>query len=342
MTAVEQRWAPFRRFNMPLPRRERVKLAFGLVLLAPVRLLGVCLIATGFAVYATLVAATLGVGPGAHRAISVPGAACARAILWLCGFYSIRIVELPSREFGDRRESGRARGLRLTLRVREAPAPPDAPHADEPPSVIVANHLSYIDVFVLMACFGFPSFLAKEAIRDVPVVGRVCTVCRGLYVARVRHAEPHYYGEVARQVPDADAAAAGPAGGLTAALTARRGEVAAGRAPPVALFPEGTTTNGSAVIRFHTGAFVGGRPCALAMLRYPHRHFNPSWETFFFVPHLLELLCQWRNDVEVRCPPASACVFASHRRTRCASFASTPRRRPRRASPRSTRRMCAR
>jgi hypothetical protein len=47
--------------------------------------------------------------------------------------------------------------------------------------------------------------------------------------------------------------------------------------PNVMLFPEGTTTNGRAIISFKTGAFSPGLPVQPLVIRYPHKYVNPCW-----------------------------------------------------------------
>ena len=40
--------------------------------------------------------------------------------------------------------------------------------------------------------------------------------------------------------------------------------------PPLVMAPEGVTTNGRALIRFHTGAFIALEPVLPVLLRYGH------------------------------------------------------------------------
>ena len=45
----------------------------------------------------------------------------------------------------------------------------------------------------------------------------------------------------------------------------------------VLFFPEGTTTNGKALISFKSGAFIPGVPVQPCIVRYPYRNFDPCW-----------------------------------------------------------------
>lgn len=61
------------------------------------------------------------------------------------------------------------------------------------------------------------------------------------------------------------------------------------RFPRVLLFPEGTTTNGRALISFQLGAFIPGYAIQPVVVRYPHVHFDQSWYNFHFYQKVLHL-----------------------------------------------------
>jgi 1-acyl-sn-glycerol-3-phosphate acyltransferase len=90
--------------------------------------------------------------------------------------------------------------------------------------LIVANHISWLDIVVLNALQ--PSrFIAKAEMRRWPLVGPLSTACGTLYVDRARRHATHAVNR-----------------GAAAALA--RGEV-------ITVFPEGTTTDGADVLPFH-------------------------------------------------------------------------------------------
>ncbi|KAE8735127.1 Lysophospholipid acyltransferase LPEAT1 [Hibiscus syriacus] len=70
-------------------------------------------------------------------------------------------------------------------------------------------------------------------------------------------------------------------------------------APMMMLFPEGTTTNGDYLLPFKTGAFLAGAPMVPVILRYPYQRFSPAWDTITGVRHVVLLLCQFVNHMEV-------------------------------------------
>ncbi|MCO5588557.1 hypothetical protein L7F22_042514 [Adiantum nelumboides] len=67
--------------------------------------------------------------------------------------------------------------------------------------------------------------------------------------------------------------------------------------PHVAIFPEGTTTNGKVLISFKTGAFSPGLPIQPMVVRY--RNINPAWVNTGPYPILLHLMTQPINFMEV-------------------------------------------
>jgi 1-acyl-sn-glycerol-3-phosphate acyltransferase len=90
--------------------------------------------------------------------------------------------------------------------------------------LIVANHISWLDIFVLNALQ--PSrFIAKSELRRWPVAGRLIAGCGTLFIERDRRRDTH---KVNQRVAEALAS----------------GDV-------IAIFPEGTTSDGTDVLPFH-------------------------------------------------------------------------------------------
>ncbi len=90
--------------------------------------------------------------------------------------------------------------------------------------LIVANHISWLDIFVLNALQ--PSrFIAKAELRRWPVVGALIAGVGTLFIERDRRHHTH-------------------AVNVRAAEALARGDV-------IAIFPEGTTTDGTLVLPFH-------------------------------------------------------------------------------------------
>ena len=92
------------------------------------------------------------------------------------------------------------------------------------PLMIVANHVSWLDIFAINAIV--PSrFIAKSEIRSWPFVGWLCARVGTLFIERGRRQDTARINNM-----------------VSAALTG--GDV-------FAVFPEGTTTDGTTVLKFH-------------------------------------------------------------------------------------------
>src|ERR1700736_1094256 len=110
---------------------------------------------------------------------------------------------------------------------------------------VISNHLSYLDIVVFAALHPCV-FVSKEEVRRWPVVGWMTTMSGTVYVAR---------------------------GHGGSAMRARKGMQAALDAGlPVVFFPEGTTSNGSHLLKFHSGllsqVIAGGAPVTAAYVNY--------------------------------------------------------------------------
>jgi 1-acyl-sn-glycerol-3-phosphate acyltransferase len=110
---------------------------------------------------------------------------------------------------------------------------------------VISNHLSYLDIVVYAAIHPCV-FVSKAEIKSWPVVGWMTTMSGTVYVAR---------------------------GHGGSAMKAREGMQAAVDAGlPVVFFPEGTTSKGEGLLKFHSGllaqAIDGGAPVTGAFIRY--------------------------------------------------------------------------
>lgn len=139
--------------------------------------------------------------------------------------------------------------------------------------LIVCNHISWLDVFVLNSVIPM-RFIAKSEVRSWPAIGWLCTRAQTLFVERARRRDT---ARVNRETVE----------------VLQRGE-------PIAMFPEGTTTNGLQVRHFHSSllqpaidAHVAIRPIAL-------RYYDPTGQVstaaayideMSFVESLWNILC---------------------------------------------------
>lgn len=144
----------------------------------------------------------------------------------------------------------------------------------QPPAqgLIVSNHLSYLDILVLGAA-GPSAFVSKIEVRSWPFFGWATRCAGTLYVDRT-------------SLASAEAVALEIAGRLS-------------RPIPILVFPEGTSTDGSHVLRFHSRLFepavAAGIPITVAALRYTSRDGIPERELCWygdesFLEHLWKVL----------------------------------------------------
>ena len=119
------------------------------------------------------------------------------------------------------------------------------------PVLLVANHVSWIDIFVLNSARA-TSFVAKSEIRSWPVIGWLVAGAGTLFIERGQRHAVHAMGESMQ-------------------ARFRQGDA-------VGLFPEGTTSEGSELRPFHASLFEPARaaaveiqPVALRFLQHGQR-----------------------------------------------------------------------
>jgi len=200
----------------------------------------------------------------------------------------LRLALLP---FGRR---GRLLALRGSLRIQQGwgravlailrvtvTAPTVAPPAG---CVIVSNHLGYLDI-PLIASLLPCRFVSKEEVRHWPLMGVLARLAHVLFL-------------------DRGSKVAVAAVGADIAETLAQGVT-------VTFFPEGTSTCGAQVQRFHAGllepAAAAGIPCVALALRYetPDDIAPPActicwWGDATFGPHAWNLMKLRRIHAEVR------------------------------------------
>ena len=192
------------------------------------------------------------------------GGACAMALA----------IERVAPRAGSRARLAAARGWALCvarilgMRVRIEGVAPAAP------CLLVANHLSYVDVITLW-CATSGSFIAKSEVASWPLVGALGRIAQTLFIDRGRKRD------LLRVLGAMDA-------------TLARGE-------SVILFGEGTSTAGDRVLPFKSSLFEAalrsGRPVACASVGYetdrdapPAEHSVCWWGDMTFGDHAYALM----------------------------------------------------
>jgi 1-acyl-sn-glycerol-3-phosphate acyltransferase len=130
------------------------------------------------------------------------------------------LIGLPRRQALIRRWSERLlRIMHVESRVHGLP-----PGGLPGNMLIVANHISWLDIFVLNTVQP-ARFIAKAELKRWPLVGLMIAGCGTLFIERERRRDAHRVNDHAREV------------------------LAAGDS--IAIFPEGTTTDGTTLLPFH-------------------------------------------------------------------------------------------
>lgn len=169
---------------------------------------------------------------------------------------------------------------RMGIRVQVTGSPAVA-------GLIASNHLSYLDILVYSAVAPC-AFVAKREVRAWPAVGWIATLAGTIYVDRSRRSETHTIQ------PEIQSA-------LAAGLR-------------LFLFPEGTSSDGSRVLPFHSSLFQPAVdmqvPVSAASIEYSIPDGVAGAEACYFgamklFPHLLNLLGKHSAIARVNFSPAS-------------------------------------
>ena len=157
-----------------------------------------------------------------------------------------------------------------------------------PPCFLVANHLSYVDVVLLWSKLDC-TFLAKSEVESWPVVGFLARTAGTCFVDRRNPSDLVRVGAELRRVLES------------------------GRS--VAIFPEGTSSDGRGVLSFKPPLFEvalrSGVPVRCAGVSYRTRGRDPSarlavawWGDMEFLPHFWALLGLSGFDAAIDFAPA--------------------------------------
>ncbi|KAL3640817.1 hypothetical protein CASFOL_015785 [Castilleja foliolosa] len=276
---MEQKYAAYVRHDVygtmgraELPWVENFLLGLGLVFLVPIRVVAGTTVVVVYYVICRLFTAFMAPNMedeqedyahlgGWRRAVIIQsGRYLSRVLLFVFGFYWISEV--------DERQL-----------INDETAPEDQLKELEQPGAIISNHVSYLDILYHMSTF-FPSFVAKRSVAKLPLVGLISKCLGCIYVQRESKSSGFK--------------------GVSGVVNERIREAHQNKsAPKMMLFPEGTTTNGDYLLPFKTGAFLAKAPVLPVILRYPYQRFSPAWDSISGARHVILLLSQFVNYIEV-------------------------------------------
>lgn len=160
--------------------------------------------------------------------------------------------------------------------------------------LIVSNHLSYLDILVFSAVSACV-FVSKREVKSWPGVGWISSLSGSIYIDRARRADTHSVQEE-MQVP------------LSSGMR-------------LVLFPEGTSSDGSRLLHFHSSLFQPAVdlkiPITAAALHYFLSDGDAAreacyWGNMTLLPHLLNLLT--KKEVQARVSFSPEHMTFNHRK----------------------------
>ena len=157
----------------------------------------------------------------------------------------------------------------LHVRVTVRGTPPRGPH------LLVCNHISWLDIPVVAAC-ELTRFVSKAEVHDWPVAGWLADAAGSFYIRRGAGGTKHITRDMAEHL--------------------KKGSVT--------LFPEGTTTDGSGMLRFQPRLFAaaieGGAPVQPVALRYGRAANGENIAPYIGDDRLIDNLRRLLREPELR------------------------------------------
>lgn len=223
-------------------------------------------------------------------------------LVWLAGELSLALLDFVVNVMFQRQMPlPKARSLwlqqasRRVLRILSVDVRTNGPIPLK--GLLVSNHLSYLDILVLSSVTP-AVFISKSEVKRWPIFGWFARMSGTLFVDRTRRSDVSRLNlELARALDE---------GGL------------------VVLFPEGTSSDGSAVLPFKSSLLEPvtriDHPLNISCIQYALPDGRPGedvcyWGDMTLVPHLLNLLSKRCVNATVAFTPAAAPGPAACRKT---------------------------
>eukprot|EP00300_Choanocystis_sp_HF-7_P003237 c12461_g1_i1.p1 GENE.c12461_g1_i1~~c12461_g1_i1.p1 ORF type:complete len:331 (+),score=42.22 c12461_g1_i1:130-993(+) len=144
--------------------------------------------------------------------------------------------------------------------------------------VIVGNHSSFLDGWVISSFFSFPTTgVSKLSIKSVPLFGAALNALGFCWVDHINTGQGGS-GKLAEHLADPNL-------------------------PVMVMSPEGTTTNGECLLNFRKGAFVLQHPIQPIVIKYPSNFFAPMWTEVHPLLMFYRQLCSLYSPCEVHVLP---------------------------------------
>lgn len=146
-------------------------------------------------------------------------------------------------------------------------------------STIVSNHSAWIDTLMIHQMYGC-AFAAKKELKYVPLAGLVFQALNIIFISR--EASHEVLNQVVAQIDE------------------RQKQIEEeGIYPPLAIFPEGTTSNGTHILPFKRGAFMSLRAVRPVVMKFKFGTISQAYDILPFLPLVLMNLCLCNFKIEV-------------------------------------------
>ncbi|XP_059082064.1 lysophosphatidylcholine acyltransferase 1-like isoform X1 [Tigriopus californicus] len=209
----------------------------------------------------------------------------------LIGLSDDRLIEGPL--LGWRRglqaiSYGLGRIMYFTLGLHWVTIKGDQASPREAPVLVVAPHATFVDTIAVIMSGATP--VGKDDFKDLPILGVIGKFVQILFVKRENpQSRKLALQEIRKHTFDISKSKAGE-------VTWRQ----------LLIFPEGTCTNGKALIYFKVGAFQNNVPVQPVIIRYPNRLDTLTWtwdQSYGALGCLWLTLCQFYIKTEIEFLP---------------------------------------
>ncbi|TRY71521.1 hypothetical protein TCAL_00227 [Tigriopus californicus] len=123
----------------------------------------------------------------------------------------------------------------------------------EAPVLVVAPHTTFFDGFTVFWS-GMPYIVSRTENRNIPLLGKCIECVQALFVSRE---DPLSRQKTVQEII--------------------RRSASSDEWSQLLIFPEGSTSNGQALMSFKPGAFYPGKPVQPVLIRYPNRLDTVTW-----------------------------------------------------------------
>ena len=251
-------------------RLTALRTCLALVTLAPIRVtLVVVVVMSYYCVICFIILWSKFVSSSSDKGLSIRqwGSFFARVLLFSLGFFTIQI----KRDAAVYSYSEKVEGF---IKQDNSDYISSVLHGQSEtlPPTTVSNHVSWVDIPLLMYSCGCPSFVSKASVKNIPFIGKISEMMQCVFVDREKRESKGKDDGDSTNVSKKSEQSGKFKSSTGSLIRDRMNGVQTSLAPsmstsPLLIFPEGTTSNGDFLLPFHSGAFIAGRPVRLIIIK---------------------------------------------------------------------------